>query len=820
MALGFRECCNQYSYFTLDTTPSFVSEFETYHIITEQGLNFCAIYTNLPTLNYIPPVYNLLEMTQQTDCAICIESFPCPSQEVILVNEFVSGSVAQGTDCQIVTIPPMFVQCQITNPTTYGASDGKVELVISGGVAPYRFISAGTEVFLSYTQAGENLYTIFDEVPAGGYSVVVQDSYLDFSITTNCILENPSAQLLIDIILTRTSMYGASDGSVEFVLTEGVPPYKIMLNSEEVGLVTKNLTAGIYYFEVSDQISSRIEVVQVEQPDPINYTPGLCLTFQYCGTLFNLNFIKLPIYENLRPRYRCTSPTKIGLKQLDIYWTIDSFTGWTTTVEVSQIDDIQFEVFPGNCDFGDGTFSASGPNTEQPTGSWIGSGMIQGILPIATPGGCPPTAIVKEPIGTYCPGLDVIGPPESLAEVIVEGIGGSGGPYTFFYSSNGVSYTESSIGTFYLKNGTYSVKVKDSDGIESLPTNFTVVTEVNTFRGYQVGFCSIVEPETVGLSGVLDRPINTGEWREIDVTVSHFFDFSTMPTGTTFSGKFQMNVQNSVIAGDYGYGPVDSTEFLFDLKDAFYVKNGVRTDFLSTMLPISNPFSFVGTGDIQGSTGLYTQNYGVWGPSYGTDFCTASTVNPSRTSPSYWYSCSGLSNSSSLIEGDTRGMSYFNSYSLRNGLATFDTDTKLCVKMRIRLRSYMPPYVPLLFNETNATTISPTSYTPVGATLLNRPNQFNNTIGSETYFQVSYQFNSLDLIVSPLTPKCFTLEPSLSSLGRYQVPNTNFTSSRLFFRLDTSTKASGNGSGANEFTNYNNFYSNNNTCVERPSWAL
>ena len=68
MALGFQDCCNIYSFFYLDETPGYVSEFEVYHIITSQGETFCGRYRDVPPLNYSPPTYTLVEMTQFTNC--------------------------------------------------------------------------------------------------------------------------------------------------------------------------------------------------------------------------------------------------------------------------------------------------------------------------------------------------------------------------------------------------------------------------------------------------------------------------------------------------------------------------------------------------------------------------------------------------------------------------------------------------------------------------------------------------------------------------------------------------------------------------------
>jgi hypothetical protein len=817
MALAFRDCCNQYSYFLLDNTPSFVSEFETYYIQTLQGINFCAVYINLPTLNYVPPVYNLSEMTQQSSCGTCIEVFPCPSSEVILINEFTSGSVAQGTDCQVITIPPLFVECLSFNPTTYGGEDGRIQLIVSGAVAPYRFSITGTENFLQADSLGNNIYTLYNAVPAGTYRLTVQDNNLDFTISVECVITNPPTQLIIDTIVTPVSIYGGSDGIIEFVLTSGIPPYTITLNGVEVDTIINNLPAGVYIFQVTDGQSTQYVTVEVTQPQPIVYPNNLCMTFELCGTRFNLNFIKTSAYENLKPRYKCTNPTKIGLTQLFIRWGLGGGfvpDAWATTVEEAQIEDIQFEEFPRDCNLSNSTFAIQGSifNNQQPTGQWSGSffSFMNGIFPVVTAGGCPPTPSVRQPIPTYCQG-----PPEVLSEVIFAATGGSGPPYTFFYSSDGVNYTQSG-NIVNLRSGTYSLKVSDSDGIMSLPITFIVPTEENIFKGTDVDFCAILEPETKGLGGVLDRPVQAGEYREIDVTISNYFDFSTLPEGTEFTGRFQMNFYETVITGDFGFdNPLDCQSFLVELKEIFYINNNERTDFLSS---VTNPFGyFPSPYDIIGSNILYTENYGRYRPGHYTDNCTASTVNPSRTSPNSWYDCDNKYSNASFIEGDTRILTYGNTFGLRGPQITFNPGTKLGLTLRIKMRNNMAQYIPQTLNETDTSTLLPSSHTPAGASLLNLQNVDNFPEGSYMSFFVDYQINDIILTQVPPTPKCFKLEYGLQSLG--DKPTQYGASARLYFSINNGF-GSAQAYGSRETTIYNNsFVPDNNTCPERPSWA-
>jgi hypothetical protein len=536
------------------------------------------------------------------------------------------------------------------------------------------------------------------------------------------------------------------------------------------------------------------------------------MTFSLCGTLFNLNFTKLNATENLRPRYKCTNPTKIGLKQLYLRWGIGFPSGWVTTVEEVQPDDIQFDEFPGECNLNDIRFAATGPLGEQPTGAWTGViGFMTGTFATVIAGGCPPVGIA-ESIGEYC-----AGPPEILAEVKVKGSGGAGGPYTYYYSSDGVSYTESSSNILYLRSGVYSLKVRDRDGVLSNPTNFTVPAINNAYDIANISFCTFLDPDSPGLTGVLDRPVTAGEFRGIDATVTYFFDLSNIPDGLIFSGKLGFQVSNQVTSADVGFtNPLTNQTFLFEFLEGYVLEDGTRRYFNDTLQALGQTFVF--PGDYVGSPTPYTENYGIYRVQYNTDYCTASTVNPSRTSVNYWYNCDGAYNSGSFIEGDLRGQRYnlFNNYK-DTVTTTFTQNTKIYIRFRVSQKNFMPPYIPAILYETDSSTLEPSYHSPIGQALLNTPNTFLDPLGSETYFSVYCKIFDKTLIQPPPSIFCFSLSYN-ESIGL--TPYFNYFIGTTYFSTNTSTKASGAGSYANEVGNYNTFVERNNTCTEIPLWSI
>jgi|LauGreDrversion4_2_1035121.scaffolds.fasta_scaffold631546_1 hypothetical protein len=81
--------------------------------------------------------------------------------------------------CGVITLFPMYVSCNTTNPSSPTASDGVASLFISGGTPPYSIVWANGSV----TQSINNL-------SVGTYTATVTDSNGDFTINTNCVLSS------------------------------------------------------------------------------------------------------------------------------------------------------------------------------------------------------------------------------------------------------------------------------------------------------------------------------------------------------------------------------------------------------------------------------------------------------------------------------------------------------------------------------------------------------------------------------------------------------------------------------------------------------
>jgi hypothetical protein len=810
MAFGFRECCNQFSYFTVTGIPASVSEFEIYYIRTLEGLNFCATYVQIPTLNYQAPNYILLELSQQQNCDTCIESYPCPAEDIILVNQFTAGSVQIDTDCQVNTLQPMIVQCQPVNPTFSNTPDGSVALFVVGGTPPYTFISAGTQDVLSVTQSSD-IYIIFQNVSAGTYSITTIDSTGDFSITRNCVLSGPPPIPIAVPIVTPASFFNAPDGVIDLTITGGLGPYTVIYEGEQIQLPLTGLLAGNYYFQVIDANEYLIEVgATVTQPDYPNYPTNLCATFTFCGTEFRMSFQLTSEFYNYRPVYNCTNPTVFGMTELKLRFELNfggGAAGWVTTNELVQVEDIQFDTPPGNCNLTNNTFrlqrTGLGP-LALPQGSFFGLGLIISTIVPVTVGGCPPKVRVLS-TDNYC-----VGPPVKLGQVIYEAVGGSGPPYIYFYSSNGVTYQQTSATQLQLIAGTYSIKVKDSIGTESNTINFTISSANQIIGGSSVNYYSNVRSATI-TGTALDGPIQNGQYKEFNADIENFYDFADFPQGASFSVRFRTTLVNGISTSDYGYDlPTNGQILNLEITEAWYDNGNGQVNFY-----LNPQLSFIpDTSLYQGNLNYTENNLGFWNKTNQNDLCQQ---NIPRTSPNVWVGCDFTLNRLSFIEGDNRGKRFGNDVNFDSEPVVITTNTKIYIRYKIKLRNNMPVYIPTTFCETDITTIQPACYTPIGCAKLNVPNINNFAEVSVTQFLLKLTWFSRVLITPPTQP-CVQIDSNGSNLNS-TTPGGTVVSSTCKFILDSRY-------GVNEVFGFdslsetqklNIFKSQNTTSL--PSWA-
>ena len=589
MALGFQDCCNSASYFYLNGIPATVSQFETYYITTSQGENFCATYVDVPALNYQPPTYNLLEMIQSVDCDDCKTSnnYSCPTSELILISQVNAGSIA-GSDCQIKTIMPMYVECVSVNPELDSGLDGSVSLFVTGGTPPYFFYSAGTTTALGNNTSNGNVYPIFQNLGEGTYNITTVDSNGDFSITVSCTLNALPPQLSVTCVPTNISLYGADNGSINLLVSGGIPPYSYSYLGNNITLPISNLFAGTYEITVTDNGGEyqQVEVVNctVNQASPVNYPENICMNFTLCSTQFFLQFERDSTDINYRASYICTNPSVMGLPSLSIFY---GSNGWTTSSQ-STTQNPEFSVNCGVNYVGLLFFAVSyTPTSTIPIGSWYTNqgGVLTGVSPIIVSPGLCPVIVILQSIGEFCTQT-----PTLLPTVVVEGVGGIG-PYTFNITASNGQATSNTSPSFQLSNGTYSIVAVDSTGIQSQPVSFTVPTSNGVDVLFGIDSCVTSNLTTNWLnqiSGPSANPvIQDGEALELNASMSNYIDFSFLPDGASFTGKIKISFSSNFTGGDSSHSlPTTSNIIVSPILTLNNITtNNVSTNYMNGVIP-------------------------------------------------------------------------------------------------------------------------------------------------------------------------------------------------------------------------------------------
>lgn len=115
----------------------------------------------------------------------CVRVLRKPCYEPVTTTTTTRGYLTEGylpvNDCNVLTISPMIVSCDVTNITgKVDAANGSITLNISGGTAPYTIVwqyPNGVEIVGPPTING---------LSVGTYSATIRDYYGDFIVTTSC----------------------------------------------------------------------------------------------------------------------------------------------------------------------------------------------------------------------------------------------------------------------------------------------------------------------------------------------------------------------------------------------------------------------------------------------------------------------------------------------------------------------------------------------------------------------------------------------------------------------------------------------------------
>ncbi len=157
------------------------------------------------------------------------------------------------------------LNASVTNASCHSGSDGTITLSITNGTAPF-----------SYLWSNGSADAQLNNLTAGTYSVTVTDALGCQGSLSGLTVTQPGA-FIYNVILQNVTCFGGSNGSLNFSLIGGTPPYTYLWTNPVTGdtlgasnLIT-GLSAGIYRMSVEDAKGCRGGIFYlIAEPPAIN----------------------------------------------------------------------------------------------------------------------------------------------------------------------------------------------------------------------------------------------------------------------------------------------------------------------------------------------------------------------------------------------------------------------------------------------------------------------------------------------------------------------------------------------------------------------
>ena len=558
MALGFKDCCNQYNYFYLNGVPGTVNLGDIYLITTSRNLEFCGQYVEVPKTNYNIPTYTVKQMIKQTSCNDCISLNPCPLEVDLEFSNYTASSVGEIGNVGITTIIPMTVSCSPSVQPLVSGTTGEVRLSIQGGTPPYKVFSSQTQNLLVSCSQTQNVL-IYNNAKVGLYNLRVEDSIKDYVIELTCEILIPPTPLTISTVQTSPSIYGKNDGSISLIPSGGTSPFYYTFSGvttqQNSSIKYENLFANTYSFQVTDSGQGNyLQTVtltgSVLNPEQIVYPNNLCFEFNFCEQFYQLGFTKTVNYKNYRPIYQCSNPNIIGGNSIELSWNNNSnFTGWT----IPYFTQTGFTV-PENCSVKDFSEFRQTISQQQPIGDWVCvNGTFLNTKISVTSGSCQNKILINVDTQDACSVNNLLG------SITIKRFGGTP-PFYYHYGNNIVNYPTINN----ILPGQYLVYVVDGNDNVSNSQNITItdVSSVDILPPNNISYNHtqniVLSPQNVLNISLNDVVFNLSELNngvvvnaDLQVTILLTYSHLSGQTDNTFA-VYQQSVIESLSSFNIG----------------------------------------------------------------------------------------------------------------------------------------------------------------------------------------------------------------------------------------------------------------------------
>ena len=167
-----------------------------------------------------------------------------------------SSYCSNSSSAVIYTVPPVGLGAiYLTQPTCF-TSDGEVEIVITGGTAPFYYLGSN-----GVTEITFNRNVVFTGLGPGGFTIQVVDAGL-CSFTTSTKLLTPTGMSVISVDITNSTCNDLSGTIGPILVFGGTSPYTYTLTDSlgnvnsttvyQTNWIFDNLSSGSYTLDITD----------------------------------------------------------------------------------------------------------------------------------------------------------------------------------------------------------------------------------------------------------------------------------------------------------------------------------------------------------------------------------------------------------------------------------------------------------------------------------------------------------------------------------------------------------------------------------------
>ena len=158
------------------------------------------------------------------------------------------------------------IESLLTHVSSFGGSDGAIDIEVSGGITPY-----------SYSWSNGSVNEDQDHLAAGNYIVTVTDAEKTSVSDTFTLVQPGPSPLTLIITGVDVSTHGGSDGEAHAEVHGGIPPYDYHWSTGSGENFISALVSGWYSLTVTDTESEQVsDSIFIDQPGinelVVNYT--------------------------------------------------------------------------------------------------------------------------------------------------------------------------------------------------------------------------------------------------------------------------------------------------------------------------------------------------------------------------------------------------------------------------------------------------------------------------------------------------------------------------------------------------------------------